>query len=163
MNAGAAQSEGDAFLFLHADTHLPAGALAAVRRTLADPAVVAGTFRLRFDRPTPLLRLYAAATRLPWTRLAFGDRGLFVRRTAFEAVGGFPDWPIFEDLEIVRRLATVGRFRFLPEAVVTSARRFRQHGTARQQLRNLRLWWHYVNGGAPEDVAAAYSYARPPS
>jgi rSAM/selenodomain-associated transferase 2 len=162
MNAGAARARGDVLLFLHADTTLPESALAAVRRTLFDggdgTAVQAGTFRLRFDRNGWLLRLYAFATRLRWRRFCYGDRGLFVRRAAFEAVGGFPDWPIFEDLELADRLHQHGAFRYLPLAVTTAARRFERTGPLRQQLQNLALWAHYLLGTDPEAVAPRYRY-----
>ncbi|PSQ77577.1 MAG: glycosyl transferase [Bacteroidetes bacterium QH_8_67_23] len=162
MNAGAARARGDVLLFLHADTTLPESALAAVRRTLFDggngTAVQAGTFRLRFDRNGWLLRLYAFATRLRWRRFCYGDRGLFVRRAAFEAVGGFPDWPIFEDLELADRLHQHGAFRYLPLAVTTAARRFERTGPLRQQLQNLALWAHYLLGTDPEAVASRYRY-----
>jgi len=158
MNRGAAHSDGDALLFLHADTLLPADGLSAIRRALADPDVDAGTFRLQFARETPLLRLYAWATRLPWIRIAFGDRGLFVRRAAFEAAGGYPEWPIFEDLELAHRLDQRGGFRFLNDAVRTSPRRFEANGTVRQQLRNTSLWLHYCLGTDPDRVAHRYPY-----
>jgi rSAM/selenodomain-associated transferase 2 len=165
MNAGAARARGDVLLFLHADTTLPESALAAVRRTLFDggdgTAVQAGTFRLRFDRNGWLLRLYAFATRLRWRRFCYGDRGLFVRRAAFEAVGGYPDWPIFEDLELADRLhrrSGPGGFRYLPLAVTTAARRFERAGPLRQQFQNLTLWTHYLLGTDPEAVAHCYRY-----
>ncbi len=161
MNAGAARATGSVLLFLHADTLLPPNGFAAIRRALADPEAEAGTFRLRFDQETPLLQLYSLATRLPWSRLAFGDRGLFVRRSVFEQIGGFPDWPIFEDLELAHRLARRGGFRYLSEAVTTSARRFEQNGALRQQLQNARLWAHYLAGTAPAKVAHRYGYERP--
>jgi rSAM/selenodomain-associated transferase 2 len=158
MNQGAERATGDALLFLHADTFLPADGLATIRRTLSEPAVEAGIFRLRFTRETPLLRLYALATRLPWIRLAFGDRGLFVTREAFEAVGEYPDWPMFEDLELADRLYRRGGFRFVDEAVFTSPRRFEAHGPLRQQLRNAYLWLHYCLGTNPDEVAHLYEY-----
>ncbi|PSR00409.1 MAG: glycosyl transferase family 2 [Bacteroidetes bacterium QS_9_68_14] len=160
MNAGAARARGDALLFLHADTTLPEGALAAVRRALAGGAQ-AGIFRLRFDRETPLLHFYAWATRLRWRRFCYGDRGLFVRHGAFEAVGGYPDWPIFEDLELADRLHErfgPDRFRYLPLAVTTAARRFERAGPLRQQFQNLRLWTRYLLGTDPEAVAHRYCY-----
>ncbi len=83
---------------------------------------------------------------------------MFVRRRAFEAVGGFPEWPLFEDLELAARLHARGTFRFLPQQVTTSARRFDAHGHLRQQLRNLYLWLHYVAGTDPERVARHYAY-----
>ena len=158
LNRGAEAAEGDVYLFLHADTLLPPNALARIRDTLASPTATAGTFRLQFDDTTPLLRFYAWCTHWPWIRLCFGDRGLFVTRSAFEAVGGYPDWPIFEDLELAARLHENGGFRFLDTAVTTSARRFQRNGVLTQQLRNAYLWLHYVCGADPERVAHLYRY-----
>lgn len=158
MNRGAEAATGDALLFLHADTLLPHDGLDAVRQALADPAVDAGTFRLRFDRHSPLLRLYSFCTRLPWIRLCFGDRGLFVRRRAFTAAGGFPAIPLFEDLELAHRLQQRGRFCFLPQYVTTAARRFDRNGPLRQQLRNTYLWLHYLRGTNPHTLTHLYRY-----
>jgi len=165
MNRGARAARGDIYLFLHADTLLPPNGLSLIRHTLADPNATAGTFRLQFDDSTPLLRFYGWCTQWPWIRLCFGDRGLFVTREAFEAVGGYPDWPLFEDLELAARLHEHGGFRFLNTAVTTSARRFRRNGFLTQQLRNLYLWLHYVCGVDPERVAHLYRYdgEAPPS
>lgn len=140
MNAGAAAASGDVLLFLHADTRLPPGALDAVRRTLEEASVAGGCFRTTFDADGFWMRVWSWRLWMRWHRLAFGDRAPFARRAAFEAVGGFPEQPIFEDLELVRRLRRRGRFVFLDAAVVTSARRFRRNGPLRQQLRNLALW-----------------------
>lgn len=159
LNRGAESASGPRLLFLHADTLLPRNGLSLIRKTLSSPAASAGTFQLQFDRTSPLLRLYAWCTRWPWIRICFGDRGLFVERSAFEAVGGYPDWPIFEDLELAARLHARGGFRFLDTAVTTSARRFERHGTVRQQLRNLYLWLHYMRGTEPERVAHLYWYS----
>lgn len=161
MNRGAEAASGGIFLFLHADTLLPRNGLSLIRQALYTPGTTAGTFRLRFDAPTPLLRFSAWCTRWPWIRLCFGDRGQFMRRSAFEAVGGFPDWPLFEDLELAARLYAHGGFRFLDTAVTTSARRFRRHGLLRQQLRNLYLWSHYMLGTDPERVAHLYRASTP--
>lgn len=158
LNRGAEAARGDIYLFLHADTLLPRNGLSTVRNTLAQPGTTAGAFRLQFDDATPLLQFYGWCTRWPWIRLCFGDRGLFVTRSAFEDVGGYPDWPIFEDLELAARLHEYGGFHFLDTAVTTSARRFRRNGILTQQLRNLYLWLHYVCGANPERVAHLYRY-----
>ncbi|WP_420453963.1 TIGR04283 family arsenosugar biosynthesis glycosyltransferase [Rubrivirga sp.] len=167
MNDGAASATGDVLLFLHADTRLPAGALDAVRAALADPEVAGGCFRTAFnldpgqDGFTALgrafMRLWESRLWMRWHRFAFGDRALFVRRTAFEAVGGYPDQPVFEDLDLVRALRRRGRFVFLDAEVTTSARRFRRHGAVRQQLRNLALWTGWNVGLSPHRLKRFYS------
>jgi len=161
LNRGAEAAEGDLLLFLHADTVLPPNGLSLIRRALSRPSMVAGTFQLQFDAQSPLLQLYAWCTKWPWIRLCFGDRGLFTTRSAFESVGGYPEWPLFEDLELAHRLYEYGGFRFLDAAVTTSARRFRRNGVLRQQLRNFYLWLHYVTGADPERVAHLYRYPDP--
>ena len=161
---GAALADGEALLFLHADTRLADGALDAVRAALAGDGVAGGCFRTTFDTPAhgfgPLgraaMRLWQARMWMRWHRLAFGDRAIFCTRAAFDAAGGMPDSPLFEDLELVRRLRRVGRFVFLPLDVVTSARRFRRHGAVRQQARNLALWLAWNAGVAPERLARHY-------
>ncbi len=158
MNAGAGIASGEVLLFLHADTLLPPRGLTAIREVLSDPTVEAGAFRLRFDDESPLLRLYAACTRLPFTSFCFGDRALFARRSTFAEIGGFPDTPIFEDLEMARRLYRRGSFRFLSQAVVTSARRFRACGFFLQQLRNACLWCGHFLGICPKRLASLYDY-----
>ena len=158
LNCGAEAATGDILLFLHADTLLPLNGLSLIRKSLSAPSATAGTFRLEFDRPSPLLRLYAWCTRWPWIRICFGDRGLFVEQSAFEAVGGYPEWPLFEDLELAARLHAHGGFHFLSAAVTTSARRFERCGPVRQQARNLYLWLHYMAGTDPGRVAALYQY-----
>ncbi len=165
MNRGASRATGDVLLFLHADTRLPDGALDAVRSALRAPSTVAGCFQTTFDLggdrafgPVGRLamRLWEARLWMRWHRLAFGDRALFVRRTAFEAVGGFPDQPLFEDLDLVRALRRQGPFVFLDASVVTSARRFRRHGAVRQQLRNLALWTGWLVGVPPARLKRFY-------
>ena len=159
MNTGAEAATGDALFFLHADTIPPPGNLDAIRSALADPSVEAGAFRLAFDKWTPLLRFYSFCTRFHRPSLCFGDRGLFVRRSVFETLGGFAPIPIFEDLELVRRLHRRGGFRFLPGYVVTAARRFERNGPLRQQMRNLYLWLHFMRGSDPERLAHLYRYS----
>jgi rSAM/selenodomain-associated transferase 2 len=157
MNAGARSSQGDILFFLHADTRPPAGAFAALRAALADPGVAAGSFPLAFDRDDPWLRLYSRCSRINHPLFTYGDQGLFLRRSDFAAVGGFPEIPLMEDVEIQRRLRRRGRFVKLREPVVTSARRFIRHGVVRQQLRNAALVLLYGLGVSPERLARVYA------
>ncbi|MCA0269916.1 MAG: TIGR04283 family arsenosugar biosynthesis glycosyltransferase [Bacteroidetes bacterium] len=155
MNAGAEAATGDVLLFLHADTTLPEDAFVQVRSTV-ERGAEGGCFRLRFDADAPLLRLYAAATRLPIPWLVYGDRALWCTRAAFDAVGGFPDLPVFEDVAFVRALVRRRRFRFVPSSVTTSARRFLRDGLLRRQLRNALLTVAYWVGVPPERLARRY-------
>ena len=128
LNAGARVASGDVLLFLHADTSLPRDAVTWVARALGDPGVVAGAFRIRTvadDGPNwlgPLLRLADLRSRV--SGLPYGDQAVFVRRAAFERVGGFPDQPLMEDIELARRLRCVGRIRTVPAVAEVSGRRF---------------------------------------
>jgi rSAM/selenodomain-associated transferase 2/rSAM/selenodomain-associated transferase 1 len=129
MNAGAMIAAGDVLMFLHADTTLPAEALALASRVLDDPDVIAGAFRTWTvaDPPdvpwfAPLLHL--ADLRSRYTSLPYGDQALFVRADVFRQVGGFPDQPLMEDLELARRLRRRGRIVTVPARVRVSGRRF---------------------------------------
>lgn len=156
MNAGAAASRGENLLFLHADTRLPDGFAALIERALARRDVAAGSFRLRFHPTSPLLDLFALCSRIRHPLFTYGDQGLFLRRSTFEAIGGFAPLPLFEDVEIQRRLRRAGRFVKLPAPVLTSARRYRARGVLRQQTLNLALVLAFHAGVGPERLASLY-------
>jgi rSAM/selenodomain-associated transferase 2 len=126
LNAGAALGRGRAFVFLHADTRLPSGALSAVRRALQDDRVVGGHFTLRFGDGTLTDRLFGAyyALRDKAFGVFYGDSVIFARASAFERVGGFPDDPLLEDVGLVRRLRRTGDLVTLEPTVTTSSRRY---------------------------------------
>ena len=158
MNTGANAATGDVLLFLHADTCLASGALPALRRALACPKIRAGIFALRFDASGIWPWAFAQCARVPWHRIAFGDRGIFVRRQVFEDIGGFAEIPLFEDLDLVRRLHQRGRLEYLDVPVVTSWRRFARNGPLRQQWHNLLLWSRFWQGLPPEQLAHSYGH-----
>jgi rSAM/selenodomain-associated transferase 2 len=161
MNAGARATRSPILLFLHADTRLPADGFDAVERAIAAGAV-GGCFRLRIDSPDP--RLWLAARLINWRSLmlpsATGDQAIFVRRDVFEGVGGYRELPLCEDLDLVRRLATCGRFALVDGEVTTSARRWHAHGIGRTivLMWTLRLAWHA--GISPSWLARFYRDAR---
>jgi rSAM/selenodomain-associated transferase 2 len=139
LAVGANAADGaDALLFLHADSVLPADWSAAVRAALARPGVVGGAFALRFAERGARLRLveWGARLRLALARLPYGDQALFVRADALRALGGVPQAPIMEDLDLVRALRARGALALLPLPVVTSARRYLARGPLRTMLRN---------------------------
>jgi len=131
LNAGAALATGDVLLFLHADCILDQRALAALRFALADTAVCGGAFYVRFAERRPRsLRLVAWGinVRARYRNSATGDQGIFVRREVFQSIGGAPDWPLFEDVELVRRIKRAGKFVVLKTPLTISARRYLAHG-----------------------------------
>lgn len=161
LNAGARAARGETLLFLHADTLLPPGAFAAIAGALRDPRVVGGAFALDFRERFRGARLLAfgANLRARLFRLPLGDQALFVRREAFEALGGFPDLPLLEDAEFVRRLRGRGRVRLLRERVRTSARRWRRGG-ALVTLRNWTLLALHAAGVSPATLKQWYPDTR---
>lgn len=160
MNAGARLAHGDVLLFVHADSVLPRGWRVGIATALHDPRVVGGTFRLRFDRDTALLRFYAWFTRFEWRVFHYGDQGIFVRRHVFEALGGFIEQPLMEDVDFLARLRRAGRTVLCPLDVITSARRFERHGIVRQQLLNAALVGLYHLGASPATLARWYRHGQ---
>ncbi len=159
LNAGARHSAGEVLWFHHADTRVHPAALGQLRAALADPAVVGGGLTLRFDRRTPGLDLVAWTSNARTRRLhwVFGDQAMFLRRSVFDALGGFPDLPIMEDLEMTRRLARSGRLVLLPATSTASARRFTQHGTLRMLVYMQWLKLLYFAGADPAGLAGRYA------
>jgi rSAM/selenodomain-associated transferase 2 len=133
LNELASLATGDVLLFVHADTLISPDTGSAITSALADPAVVGGAFRLRLDDPSRFARLVARSVNLRTSLLNtfFGDQAMFVRREVFVRSGGFQDWSLMEDLEILRRLRRQGRLQVLDAEVVTSARRHRNAGWIR--------------------------------
>jgi len=160
LNHGARCLLTDVLLFLHADSELPRGFDFYIRRSLTDPKVVGGCFRLEFDVPHPLLRFYSWFTRFSGRFLHFGDQGFFIRRDVFCRMGGFSPLPFLEDVDFLRRLRRYGNFVTLSVPVRTSARRFLQHGMVRQQLANIVLVALFELGVSAERLAAAYPHVR---
>ncbi len=161
QNAGAATAQGEALVFLHADSRLPAGAIAAIRGALSDPGCPGGNFSLRFDAADrfsrSLTRWYAIQRR---HGIYYGDSTLWVRRSAWQALGGFKRVPIMEDYELVRRLERRGRTACLPGPALTSSRRWLAAGVARTVLAWVVIRWLWIAGVPPARLVALYREVR---
>lgn len=157
MNAGAAVAGGEVLLFLHADTKLPPQADEAVARALGR-AHCWGRFDVRISGRSlwfgPIAALMNLRSRL--TGIATGDQAIFVTRAQFQALGGFADQPLMEDIELSRRLRAVGPPACLSERALTSGRRWETHGVWRTIVLMWRLRWRYWRGESPETLARAY-------
>ena len=158
MNLGAAQATGDVLLFLHADTLLPEDALTTLRQSMQKTAAVWGRFDVLIDGAHPMLRVIATLMnhRSRWTGIATGDQAIFVTRKAFEAVGGYPDQPLMEDVELSNRLRALARPACIPTPVRTSGRRWESRGVGRTVLLMWLLRWAYWRGTPAEQLAQLY-------
>lgn len=131
MNLGAHHARAPILLFLHADSHLPAGWHEALRAAICPEGHVAGAFRFALDRGDGLrwrLIEFLTNLRARLLKLPYGDQGLFCRREAFHALDGFPDIPVMEDYSLVRELRREGRMVMMDRPLVSSARNWERAG-----------------------------------
>ena len=162
VGARAARPDSNTFLFVHADTHLPSGYTDAIASCLADTTVLGGAFRRRFRSADRVLDglAWIDNLRARLTRIYLGDQSLFVRRSAYADIGGFPDLSLFEDVAFSRALRRAGRTCLLSLNVRTSARRFQARGSTRTFARMLVLWALYWGGADPARLARRYGPGR---
>jgi len=157
MNLGAQYAQADVLLFLHADTQLPDQAIDLIMSAVKHGAVW-GRFDVQFDSRQAVFKLIAlmmnARSRL--TGIATGDQAIFITRQAFQAVGGFPDIALMEDIAISKLLKKLAEPCCLKANVVTAARRWQQHGILATILLMWRLRLRYFFGANPDDLAARY-------
>jgi rSAM/selenodomain-associated transferase 2 len=159
MNAGAQAASGArVLLFLHADTTLPPDADRLIEQALAGGRHVWGRFDVRIAGRPRMLRVVAACmnVRSRWSGIATGDQALFMTRAAFDAVGGFPEQPLMEDIEMSKRLRTLSRPACLRERVITSGRRWESRGVWATIVLMWRLRWAYWRGASPQVLARRY-------
>lgn len=162
LNAGASIASGDVLLFLHADTLLPKNWKDKIVSAMSYDRVVGGAFGLSIDSERVSLKIISsiANIRSRITGIPYGDQGIFVRRSAFEEVGGFKDIPIMEDVDLMRRLKKVGKVVMLNDKVKTSARRWEKEGVIYTTLRNWLLITFYYMGIPPEKLYRLYKAIR---
>jgi rSAM/selenodomain-associated transferase 2 len=155
LHAGARRAGGEWLVFLHADTRLQGGWAEEVRSV---EGAVGGAFRFAVEAPGLAFRCLetAVALRCRLFGLPYGDQALFVRRQAYDRAGGFPPYPLMEDVSLVRRLSGLGRLVFLSHRAYTSPRRWRRHGILRTTLRNVWLLARFTCGEPPERLARGY-------
>ncbi|MDA2929141.1 TIGR04283 family arsenosugar biosynthesis glycosyltransferase [Acidobacteria bacterium AH-259-O06] len=163
LRAGATVGSGHVFLFLHADCVLPLGSIEAIRRVLTShPEVIAGGFSIRHKSDRLGLRVLdilcnvrARVTKVPW-----GDQGIFVRREAYDKVGGFHPYPLLEDQDLCRRLKHVGKLVILREQILASPRRWLAQGIGTTLVKAAFIVGLYHLGVSPYWLARFYRNVR---
>ena len=162
MNTGAALADSEILVFLHADTQMPDNARQVITDAMDDPQCVGGRFDVRFPRDTGYAWMVSRLMNLRsrWSKISTGDQTMFVRRSVFEELGGFANIPLMEDIEFSSRLKRVGTIASLRVKVITSFRRWEQHGPLRTILRmwTLRAW--YWLGWDPRRLQQYYETVR---
>jgi rSAM/selenodomain-associated transferase 2 len=161
MNAGARAARGDVLWFLHADTLPPPDASQCIIDALDDSRVLGGGFRVRFSGASSAALFFTRA--YPFMRrlgLLYGDAAIFVRRSAYDRIGGFHPYPVFEDLDFVRRVTRRGRLVCLPSTVVTSSRRFEGRSAIVVLGQWMALHLLYWLGVSPDTLGRLYAPVR---
>ncbi|RBW51441.1 glycosyl transferase [Marinobacter sp. F3R11] len=157
MNAGASVAKGDVLLFLHADTRLPVDVQACLEDFFYSNKAW-GRFDVRLSGRGAMLGVVAwfMNRRSRLTGICTGDQALFVRRSVFEALQGFDQLPIMEDVEFSRRLCRISRPFCVRSLVITDSRRWEQRGVWRTIFLMWRLRWRYWRGESPESLVHSY-------
>jgi rSAM/selenodomain-associated transferase 2 len=161
LNAAARAATGDVLLFLHADSRLPCDAYASIAEAWRMPEVAGGNFALRFDGDGAFERVLGTVYRFQRRHgFYYGDSSIWMRREAFDALGGYSEIPIMDDYDLVRRLERHGATRCLPGPATTSARRWRAIGIPRTVLAWFLIRWLYVAGVSPQRLVRLYRSVR---
>ncbi len=159
MNKGAAVATGDILLFLHADTFLPVGAFEKITAVMRTGRYAGGAFDLGFDSGRTSYRIIerAASYRSRLTRIPYGDQAIFIRKDIFDGLGGFREFPIMEDVELMRSIKNIGhRIFIIATKVKTSSRRWEREGIIYCTVRNWMLVTLYLLGVRPDTLVRFY-------
>ncbi len=167
MNEGRRFAQGEALLFLHADTLIAPVALEKITDALRKRAVVGGAFTRRYASRSVFLHATCLLAGLRGKLFGWflGDQAMFVRTEVFDALGGFREWDLFEDLDFARRMKHMGRVAILRPPVASSARRFYRRGPVRTTLSDFWLTCSYALGRrftspGPQNFAASVRTVR---
>lgn len=159
MNFAAERASAEVLLFLHADTLLPRDWLDSVLQILSQPGVSAGAFEFRVNAAGWKFKVIERLANFRSRRwqMPYGDQAVFLTAEMFRSAGGFPDMPIMEDYELLRRLKRRGRIGIARSAAVTSARRWRALGIWRTTAINQLIIAGYLLGVSPSTLSKLYN------
>ncbi|MCL6267638.1 TIGR04283 family arsenosugar biosynthesis glycosyltransferase [Flagellimonas myxillae] len=157
MNYGAKKAEGDILYFLHADTFTPKNFDEKILKAV-NQGYDSGCFRMKFDTRNPFLRFFAYMSRVNHRLCRGGDQSLFVKKNVFKRTNGFNEaYLIYEDTEFITRLYQHTTFKILPDAVVTSARKYREKGWVKIQFHFGMIHLKNYLGAKPDELYRYYA------
>lgn len=156
LRAGARIAKGDILVFLHVDTLLPSNAIILITEFFMNSKNLIGTFKIRFFPRFFLLRFVEIFSQYDSFITKYGDQCIVIRRDFYNKIGGFPDWPLFEDIYLLREARKYTTISTLSGFVRSSSRRFQQNGVLRQLLWNVWLMLLYYLGYPPGKLAKLY-------
>ncbi len=156
MNLGAAVARSPYLFFLHADSS-PGVAADDLDNYLAQ-APQWGYCRVRLSGRRAVFRLieWSMNQRSRLTRIATGDQMLFVSRDLFQRTGGFDSIPLMEDVAYCKRLRQLAPPLMIKQPVLTSSRRWEEHGVGLTVLRMWLLRLAYFSGVPPRQLWRYY-------
>lgn len=162
MNAGARRANGDALLFLHADSSLSPHALSEIEKSLCDEKVVGGAFKFHLDDDSPLFKLlsFFSNLRANSSKTYPGDFGQFVRKSTFDKIGGFNEIELMEDIDICKRLKKEGKLVQADAKIVSSSRRLKRQGILKTWIRMQINRFLYFVGTPPTRLSKFYEDVR---
>ena len=125
LKSAANHAAAEVLWFLHADTRPTAECEPQIQLALQNTRVLGGNFTIVFEGETAPARFMTwLYPKLRKIGLVYGDSGIFVRREIYASIGGFKQYPLFEDLDFYKRATRLGFFAYLPAKIITSTRRF---------------------------------------
>ena len=158
MNRGAREAAGEYILFLHADTTIDQTGYKKLINEITQNSINWGWFSIKLNSPKFIFRILEtlASFRTKIAQEPLGDHGIFVKKDLFKKVGGYPEIPIMEDVELVKKLKSVSKGKRINHHVLTSIRRFEQGGILSTVMNISFIRIAYYFGKSPEALSGRY-------
>ena len=159
LNAGAEKATGSLLWFVHADSQVSLDVLNELK-PLIKRKDIWGRFNVQFSGQHWAFKMIAFMMnhRSCLTGIATGDQGIFISRSLFLKVNGFPNIALMEDIEISKYLKKISRPICLKACLITSHRRWQDNGIFRTMIK---MWWFRLRwffGCSAQSLANKYHF-----